>query len=258
MLRGGDLARIRMGTLTWHGENVHVVCDTRGSEKLSRTFFRLPDTKKLDKEVVGEAGVEHLTDQEDVGGQSGLQHDGHVGGVEKTHGVRAADTTLASRLDWDLDTETLKVDDSAEDDNGGDQVHDVGEVLAVESFAESDGLVRPGEEQVHQSNDGSLELRSTASVDGGRGESLPHDGLANVGGDEERDTAAETVAFLEELIQEDNDETGDHQLNDEENADTGTKIRGLTVETGDDVDNGLAKRQEDGKELLRGLVELAV
>ena len=70
--------------MDWH---VHVVSDTGGSEKLSGSLLGLPDTEKTDKEVVREAAVEHLADQEDVGGQGRLQHDGHVGGVEQADGV---------------------------------------------------------------------------------------------------------------------------------------------------------------------------
>lgn len=222
--------------------DIHVVGDTGGSEKLSRALLGLPDTEKLDEKVVGEAVVEHLADQEDVGGQSRLQHDRHVGGVEQADGVRATDTTLAGGLDWNLNAETLEVDDSTENDDGGDEVHDVGEVLAVESLLERNSLVGPGEEQVDKGNESTLELRTTASVNGGGRESLPHDRLADVGGNEQRDTAAETVALLEELVEEDNDQTSDHQLNDEENADTSTEVRWLSVETGDDIDDGLTER----------------
>jgi len=111
---------------------------------------------------------------------------------------------------------------------------------------------------VDKGNESTLELRTATSVDGGGRESLPHDGLADVGGNEERDTAAETVALLEELVEEDNDQTSDHQLNDEENADTGTEVGWLSVETRDDIDDSLTERQENSEELLRGLVELAI
>lgn len=237
---------------------VHVVSDAGGSEELSRALLGLPNTEELDKEVVRETAVQHLADQEDVGGQSRLQHDGHVGGVEEADGVRAANTTLASGLDGNLNAEALEVDDSAEDNDGRDQVHDVGQVLAVESLAERNSLVGPGEEQVNKSNDGTLELGATASVDGGGGESLPHDRLANVGRNEQRDTAAETVALLEQLVKENDNQAGDHKLEDEENADTSTEVRGLSIETRDNVDDSLAEGQEDSQKLLGGLVELAV
>ena len=44
----------------------HVVCETRDGKKLCGSFLWLPDAEKLDEEVVAEAGVEHLADQEDV------------------------------------------------------------------------------------------------------------------------------------------------------------------------------------------------
>lgn len=103
-------------------------------------------------------------------------------------------------------------------------------------------------------DDGTLELRTSASVDGGRRESLPDDRLANVGGNEERDTTAETVALLEELIKEDNNQSGGKKLNNEENADTSTKVGWLAVETGQDVDAGLAERQDDGEELEKSVL----
>ena len=65
----------------------------------------LPDTEELDEEVVGESAEQDLGDHEDVGAQSGFQHDGHVGGVEQFEGV---DTMLAGvRLDGDLSIRNL-------------------------------------------------------------------------------------------------------------------------------------------------------
>ena len=236
----------------------HVVGNTGGGVKLGRTLTRLPDSEELDKEVVGEARVQHLRDKEDVGAQSGLQHDGHVGGVEETDGVRAAHTTLAGGLDGDLNAEALQVDNSGEDQESGQQVHDVGKVLAVESLVQSTLLVGPGQEKVEQGDDGTLELGATTSVDGGGGEGLPDNGLANVGSDEERDTRAQTVALLEELIQQNDNETSNNQLDNQKDTDTSTQVAGLAVETSQDVDTGLTEGKDDGEELLGGLVELTV
>jgi hypothetical protein len=106
---------------------------------------------------------------------------------------------------------TLEVDNHGEDNDGGDQVHAVGQVLPVEGLAKSELLVGPGDEKVDKADNGTLELGTTASVDSGRGESAPDDRLANVGRDEERDTAAETVALLEELVKEDDNDGGRDQ-----------------------------------------------
>jgi hypothetical protein len=92
---------------------------------------------------------------------------------------------------------TLQVNDDAENENGGQQVHDVGQVLAVESLAQSELLVWPSDQEVDERNDCTLKLWATTSVDRGRRECFPDDGLANVGRDEERNSASETVSLLE-------------------------------------------------------------
>ena len=83
----------------------HVVDETAGGENLGAALASLPNTEHLDEEVVWKLVVEHLAEEEDVGGQSGLEHDRHVRGVEEADGVRAAHATLAGRLDGDLNTE---------------------------------------------------------------------------------------------------------------------------------------------------------
>lgn len=252
---GVDGVQESLSEVQWGG---HVVCDTGSSEELGRALLGLPDTEKTDEKVLREARVEHLGDEEDVGGEGGLQHNGHVRGVEEADGVGSASTTLAGRLDWDLDTETLEVDDSGENEEGREQVHDVGEVLAVERLLESALLVVPGKEEVEQGNDGTLELRATASVDGGGRERLPDDRLANVGSNEERDTASESVSLLEKLIEEDNNKTSHNQLEDEEEDNTSAEIRWLSVEASEDIHGGLSHREDNSEELLSGLVQLAV
>lgn len=111
---------------------------------------------------------------------------------------------------------------------------------------------------MEQGDDGTLELGATASVNGCGRERLPDNGLANVGGNEQRDTAAETVALLKELIEQNDNETSNNQLDDQEDTNTSTEVAGLTVETSQDVYTGLTEGKDDGKQLLGGLVELAV
>ena len=88
------------------------------------------------------------------------------------------------------DTEALEVDDDAEDEDRSTEVHQVGKILAVEGLPESVDLVLAGGEQEEQGDEGAV-----ACVEGGRGEALPDDRLADVGGDEEGDAGAEMVAF---------------------------------------------------------------
>ena len=109
-----------------------------------------------------------------------------------------------------------------------------------------------------QGNDGALELWTSASVDGGGGESLPDNRLANVGCNEERDTASETVALLEQLVEQNDNQGSSEKLDDQEDTDTRAKIRGLAIDTGEDHDACLTEGKNNSKKLLGGLVELAI
>lgn len=253
--QGVDRVQESLGDIERWG---HVVGDSRGGKELSRAFLWFPNTEKTDEEVIRETGVKDLREEEDVGAESGLKHNWHVAGVEETDWVSSTSTTVAGGLDWDFDTESLEVDDGGENNEGSEEVHDVREILAVESLLESTLLVWPGKEEMEESDDSTLELRSTASVDSGRAESLPDDALANVGGDEERDTGSQSVALLEKFIEEDNNETGDDELDDQEDTDTGTEIARLTIKTSQDVDSGLSERQDDSEQFLGGLVQFTV
>merc|ERR1719237_1663001 len=125
-----------------------------------------------------------------------LQDDGNVRGVEELDGVRRVLATVAGRLDGEIHAEALEVYDDAEDENCGHEVHDVGEVLPVERLAKGPDLVLSGGEQVEERDDGALELGAAPRVDGCGREALPDDGLADVGGDEERNSGSKAVALL--------------------------------------------------------------
>ena len=131
------------------------------------TTTYLPHTQKADEEVRREARGEHLRQDVHVRRERALQHDGHVARVEELDGVRPALAAEAVALHRDLDAEALEVDDNSEDSDGGDQVHDVGETLAPEGLTKSAALVVPGEEEMEEGDDGTLELGTTTGVDGG-------------------------------------------------------------------------------------------
>ena len=226
----------------------HVVSETGDGEQLGgTTLLGLPDSQKANEEVVAEAAEEHLGNQEDVRAQGRLQHDGHVAGVEEADGVGSASSAVTRGLDGDLDTEALEVDDRGKDNKGGQEVHDVGQVLAVESLAERMALVTPGDEEMEKRDDGTLKLGATASVDGGRRERLPDNALANVGSDEKRDTRSQAISLLEKLVQENDNQTSDNELENEEQANTGAKVARLAVETSQNVDGSLSEGENDGE-----------
>ena len=130
----------------------------------------------------------------------------------------------------------LEVDDDEDNNDGGDEVADVGRVLAVKGLLQRVELVLLGEQEVEQRDDGTFELGTLLRADCDRRERFPQDDLANVGGDEERDSASETVAFLEEFVEEDDDDAGEGELEDDEAA----------VEGADLVHGAVHARQEVG------------
>jgi hypothetical protein len=183
----------------------------------------LPNSQQLDKQVLGEPREQHLADQEHVAGQSALQHDRHVASVEQLDRVSTSNASVLGRLDGDLKSESLEVDDGGKDERGGQEVHDVGQPLSVESFLQPSSLVVPGEHDVEERDDGTLELGTSTSVDGSRRKGLPDDGLANVGRDEQVDSGSETVSLGQELVEEQNDRGGGNKLEDEEEDDSGSE-----------------------------------
>jgi hypothetical protein len=98
---------------------------------------------------------------------------------------------------------------------------------------------------VEEGNERAFKLGSTTSIYGGGRERLPDDGLANVGGNEEIDARAKTVAFLEQLIEENDDKGSNDELDDQEEADTCAEVTRLAIETGQDVDGGLSERDNE-------------
>lgn len=87
----------------------HVVNQAADRKNLSAALTSLPHTNHLNQKVLGQPVVEHLRNKEHVRGESRLEHDGHVRGVEETDGVGPAHAALAGRLDGDLNTETFNL-----------------------------------------------------------------------------------------------------------------------------------------------------
>jgi hypothetical protein len=152
----------------------------------------------------------------------------------------------------------LEVDHDQEDDHGGQQVVDVGQVGAVEGLLERLHLVAARHEEVEQRDDRALELGAARAADGVGAEGLPDDGLADVGGDEQGDAAADAVALLEELVEADHDDAGKDELRDDQGGVDGAELAHVAVHAGHHVGHGLADGDEHAEQLLRALEQVAV
>lgn len=101
---------------------------------------------------------------------------------------------------------------------------------------------------MEESDDGTLKLGPSTRVDGSGRECFPDNVFANVGSDKERDTGSETVTLGQELIEKhDNEGCGD-ELEDEQEADTGTERGRRAVKSSQDVDGSLSERNDESKD----------
>ena len=79
---------------------------------------------------------------------------------------------------------TLEVDDDKENNNGGQEIHQVWQVGSVKGFIEGTNFIILGGQKMEKGDDGSFEFGTTTNVDGGWGECFPDDGFTDIGGDE--------------------------------------------------------------------------
>jgi len=230
----------------------YVVSKTANRDRLgaSTSFDVLPSAEKTNKEVRAVTLVQKLGEEVKVGHEGGLEDDRDVRCVEQLDWVRALLATVLLVLDREINTEALEVDDNNEDEDGSEQVRDVGEILAVESFLERTDFVGTGDEEMEKGNDRAFELGTTASVDGSGGEGFPNNVLTDVCGDEEGDTRAKAVSLLEKLVEDDDNHTGKEKLDDDEDRVARAKFADITVHAGDNVGDGLADGDKDAEKLL--------
>mmetsp|Transcript_29905 Transcript_29905/g.54997 ORF Transcript_29905/g.54997 Transcript_29905/m.54997 type:complete len:351 (+) Transcript_29905:815-1867(+) len=226
-----------------------VVCNTSDGDGLS-SLTVLPLAENAHQDIGGSAVVQQLTDEVEVRNQSCLKDDGHVGSVKQFDGVCTLLSTVLLVLHGEDNPPSLKVDDNHKDEDRGGEVGQVRQILSVDGLLDGADLVIARDEQVEKGDDGTFELRTASSVDGGRTEGLPHNVLANVGGDEETDSASKSVSLLEELIEGQHNESRAEELGDDEEGVTGSNGGEVSVHSTDDVSDGLAHSDQNSEQLL--------
>lgn len=82
-------------------------------------------------------------------------------------------------------------------------------------------------------------------------ERFPDNGLANVGRDEERYSASQSVSFLEKLVQQQYDKTSDKQLDDNQETDASSDFSRVSVHSGHYVNNGLSNGNNHAEHCTR-------
>jgi len=99
-------------------------------------------------------------------------------------------------------------------------------------------LILLGGDEMEQSDDGAFELSAGFGFNGDGTESSPENVFADVGGDEEGDTRAQTVAFLHHFIEKNDDNTSKDELEDDEKGISDSQVVNVTVDTRPDVSEG--------------------
>jgi hypothetical protein len=141
----------------------------------------------------------------------------------------------------------LKVNNDHEDEEGGKQVHHIWQILTIKGLLQRPRLVTPSEQQMEKTNYGALKLWTAASVYSGGRKCLPDNILANIRGNKEGDSRADTVALLKHFIEENDNHAGCAELEDQENDDSPTKVRRAAVDSCGNVYNSLTECQNQGK-----------
>jgi len=81
-------------------------------------------------------------------------------------------------------------------------------------------------------------------------ERFPDNSLANIGGNKQTDTGAESIALLQKLVEKKNNQTGDKELDNDQQANSHAHLARDTVHTGHNVDNSLTNSDDHTKEFL--------
>mmetsp|Transcript_1989 Transcript_1989/g.4491 ORF Transcript_1989/g.4491 Transcript_1989/m.4491 type:complete len:302 (+) Transcript_1989:837-1742(+) len=233
------------------GRRRNVVGNSSNWNLLSRSSVNiLPLSEQTNQNVGRSTVVQELGDKVQVGNQSSLQNDRHVGSVEQLDGVGSLLSTVLLVLDRKFDSPSLEVNNNHKDDDSCHQVCHVGKVLTGKGLSECRDLVLSGNKQVEESNDSTFEFSSTTSVEGGRRKGLPDNGLANVGGNEKRNTRTKSVSLLQEFIKSQDNQTGAEELGNDQNSVTGTNGTNVTIHSRNNVSNGFTSCDKDTEQLL--------
>eukprot|EP01083_Nonionella_stella_P298452 1013003_1 len=171
----------------WWG---NVVCDSSDWDGWSSTFCLLPFSKNTYKDVGWCTVVKELGYKVKIGYQGSLKDDRHVGSVEKLDWVCSLLSTVLLVLHRKIYTPSLEVDDYDKDQNGSEEIGQVGQVLTVQCLLKCAKLVTTGNEKMEESNNSSFEFSSTSGVECSRTKCLPDDGFANVSSDKEGNTTS--------------------------------------------------------------------
>mmetsp|Transcript_7309 Transcript_7309/g.9886 ORF Transcript_7309/g.9886 Transcript_7309/m.9886 type:complete len:224 (-) Transcript_7309:826-1497(-) len=141
-----------------------------------------PATKKLHKDVVAVTFEKQLRNEVEIGHQGRLQDDGHIRSVKQLDRVRSLLTTCALRSHGQVHAESLEIYHDQENQHSGKKVGHVRQILTIKGLFKGPNFVGTRDEKVEQSDHGSFEFCSSASIDGGGTERFPDNVFTDIRG----------------------------------------------------------------------------
>lgn len=87
-----------------------------------------------------------MRNNEDIGSESALEHDRHVGSVEELDWVASPLSPEPVALDGNFYPESLEVDDDNENNDGSDEIHHIRQSLPPESLTKCTAFIIPSEQ----------------------------------------------------------------------------------------------------------------
>lgn len=103
---------------------------------------------------------------------------------------------------------------------------------------------------MEESNDGSFEFSTLVGLNGDWWEWFPNDGFADVGGDEEGNTRAESVSLVEEFVKKKDNNTSDGELDDDEDSVSSAEVAEVTVHATPNISNGFTEGNDESQNYI--------
>jgi len=216
----------------------------------------LPNTQNLIEESVSEFSVQQSRNEEQIGKQSGLENNGHVGSVEQLNGVRLNVSGDILVVDGNINLKSLEEIDHHENSNSGGDIVQIGEIFPQKSMFEGRkySFISP-ENSVEKSNKSPFIFLSIFH----KRKTFPQQFLANIGGNEERNGGNQSISsLLQNFVQQIDDDRGSNQLEHNQEGLDGSDVFDFSVNSGKNVSNCLESGNNDGEQFLSGIDQLFV
>lgn len=132
---------------------------------------------------------------------------------------------------FDIDLESLEVNYHKEHKEGRQQIMHVSNVGSVKSLMNSQQFVLFGNQKVKHVDHSPFKFDSIFSLNSDWAQGSPENILANIGGDEKRNTTSHTVSLLHKLIKQNDHHTGEEQLQDDSESWKNSNSGNISIHT---------------------------